>query len=166
MTYLEAAEAVLRQAGTPVRVEEIARRAIAEGWLETSGKTPHATMNACLAVAVKKRGEESRFVRNAPSTFGSREWIATGVLEPASEADEDDHKVRVPHYPTYAGVAAALPWMEEVQANTITGMQRSIAAQRGSPQENRDWTEPGTWIRSVLAGEEAVFAKRLWKNAA
>jgi restriction system protein len=164
VTYLEAAKEVLRQAGSPLRAEEIAKRAIAAGWLETSGKTPHATMNACLSVAVKKRGEESRFVRTAPSTFGLREWIATGVLEPAPEADEDDHKVRVPHYPTYAGVAAALPWMEEVQANTITGMQRSIAAQRGSPQENRDWTEPGTWIGDVLAGEEAAFATRLWEG--
>ena len=53
MTYLEAAEAMLSQAATPLRVEETAKRAIAEDWLETNSKTPHATMTTCLAARVQ-----------------------------------------------------------------------------------------------------------------
>lgn len=42
MTYLEAAAAILREAGTALHYREIAQRAIEKGLITPTGKTPHA----------------------------------------------------------------------------------------------------------------------------
>jgi hypothetical protein len=48
MTYLEAAEAVLRSSRQPLTVAELTARAIRKGLLQPSGKTPESTMSAAL----------------------------------------------------------------------------------------------------------------------
>jgi HB1, ASXL, restriction endonuclease HTH domain len=48
MTFLEAAEVVLRTARKPLTVREITETALRRGLLETHGKTPEATMSAAL----------------------------------------------------------------------------------------------------------------------
>ena len=48
MTFLEAAEIVLRTAKKPLTVREITDVALRRGLLETRGKTPEATMSAAL----------------------------------------------------------------------------------------------------------------------
>lgn len=48
MTFLEAAEVVLRTARKPLTVREITEIALRRGLLETHGKTPDATMSAAL----------------------------------------------------------------------------------------------------------------------
>ncbi len=71
LTYKEAAHRVLIEAGLPLHAHEIARRAIDAGLVVTTGKTPQATMEAALCVAV--RGTEPLFVRTAPRTFSLRD---------------------------------------------------------------------------------------------
>jgi HB1, ASXL, restriction endonuclease HTH domain len=51
MTFLEAAEVVLRDAGEPLTYKEITDRALRLGLVETHGKTPAATMNSALYTA-------------------------------------------------------------------------------------------------------------------
>jgi hypothetical protein len=51
MTFLEAAEEVLRTSKRPLTAAEITERAIREGLVTTSGKTPEATMSAALYTA-------------------------------------------------------------------------------------------------------------------
>jgi hypothetical protein len=48
VTFLEAAEEVLRDAKEPLRIGEITERALARGLIQTVGKTPAATMSARL----------------------------------------------------------------------------------------------------------------------
>jgi hypothetical protein len=48
MTFLEAAERVLRTAKRPLSAREITEIALKRGLLTSSGKTPEATMSACL----------------------------------------------------------------------------------------------------------------------
>lgn len=48
MTFLQAAEQVLRTAKRPLTAREITEVALRKGLLETSGKTPEASMSAVL----------------------------------------------------------------------------------------------------------------------
>ncbi len=72
MSVLDAVQEVLDEAGGPLRVEEITARILDSGAWQTQGKTPTATVHARLASDIKKRGEQSRFIRTAPSTFALR----------------------------------------------------------------------------------------------
>jgi restriction system protein len=70
MDFLSAAYQVLKDAGQPLRYEEISDRALARGLIAPSGKTPQATMGARLYTDVKK--ENSRFDHVDRATFGLR----------------------------------------------------------------------------------------------
>jgi len=48
MTFLQAAEEVLRKTKTPLTAREITDLALRQGLLRTSGSTPAATMSAAL----------------------------------------------------------------------------------------------------------------------
>jgi hypothetical protein len=48
MTFLQAAEEVLRKAQTPLTAREITDLALRQGLLRTNGSTPAATMSAAL----------------------------------------------------------------------------------------------------------------------
>lgn len=74
MNVLDAVEKVLVEVRTPMRPEEITRRILEQGLWTTEGKTPDATVNARLAMDIKKHGAESRFQRSAPNTFALRVW--------------------------------------------------------------------------------------------
>ena len=63
MTTLEAALKVLQDAGTPLHYREITKRILAAKLWNTDGRTPEATVNAQLAVDVKKNGSASAFRR-------------------------------------------------------------------------------------------------------
>lgn len=69
MTTLEAILKVLKEAGTPLHYGEITKRVLAAGLWKTEGKTPDATINARLAVDVKKNGRASAFRRAGPGVF-------------------------------------------------------------------------------------------------
>lgn len=53
MSFVEAAEAVLRMCGRPMTAREITEEAVKHGLLESSGRTPHVTMNARLYTVSK-----------------------------------------------------------------------------------------------------------------
>jgi restriction system protein len=71
MTALEAALKVLQDAGTPLHYRDITKRVLSAGLWSTDGKTPEATINAQLSVAVKKKGTASAFRRAGRGVFAS-----------------------------------------------------------------------------------------------
>jgi restriction system protein len=75
---LDAAEVILREAGEPLRPREITERVLERGLWETTGLTPVATVTAGLAVDVRDRGANSRFIRPAPGRYA----INTGYTQP------------------------------------------------------------------------------------
>ena len=165
MTFLDAAESVLRGTKEPMHVAAITRKALEGGVLKTDGQTPVASMGAVLAVHVKKQGESSRFVRTAPSTYGLREWLGSGKIA-ASVADRGDRKaVRVPHFPLYSEVRALIPILSGVAVKTLTGMQTAIHAQSGNPRATKDWSDPAKWIPDCLTGDHADLAGRIWAES-
>jgi predicted NUDIX family phosphoesterase len=73
-TFLEAAYAVLKDAGRPMTTAEIVHIGRSSGLIETTGKTPVKTLNARLAVDILRLKLESRFMRSDGSRFALREW--------------------------------------------------------------------------------------------
>jgi len=74
MDFLKAAATILQDAEAPLHYREIADRAIAQGLIKTTGRTPWATMNARLTVDIRARGSASHFQRTAPGMFALRIW--------------------------------------------------------------------------------------------
>jgi len=69
MTALEAALRVLQDEGKPLHYREITRRILAGKLWQCGGKTPEATINAQLAVNIKKNGQASPFRRAGRGIF-------------------------------------------------------------------------------------------------
>ena len=69
MSALDAVATVLRDVGGPLHYREITERILTRKLWTTAGKAPQATVNARLAVDIKRRGAASRFVRTGPGLF-------------------------------------------------------------------------------------------------
>jgi hypothetical protein len=70
MSFKDAAEKILRRAKKALHYEEITRLAIKGRLIDSSGRTPGATMIARLGVDVNTLKGRSRFVKVAPGVFG------------------------------------------------------------------------------------------------
>jgi len=74
MDSLDAAEQVLIKTAEPLHYQELTDLILGQDLWETEGKTPDASINARLAVDIKKHGALSRFMRTGPGVFALREW--------------------------------------------------------------------------------------------
>jgi restriction system protein len=72
MSVLEAVRRVLEEEGGPLHYKEITQRVLDQGLWRTKGLTPWDTVNARIAVDIKRDGEQSRFYRAAPGVYGCR----------------------------------------------------------------------------------------------
>lgn len=84
LSFLQAAYEVLDKYGskTPVHYRDITAKALQLGLLNSSGKTPEATMNAQLITDIKRAkaiGEPGRFVRASRGMYGLSKWIQIGL---------------------------------------------------------------------------------------
>lgn len=80
MTALEAALKVLQEYGKPLHYREITRRILVGKLWQCTGKTPEATINAQLAVSIKRNGQASAFRRAGRGIFA----LNTDRTEPAA----------------------------------------------------------------------------------
>lgn len=163
MSFLAAAEKVLTDHGEPMHYRDIVRKAVADGFLATQGKTPEATLNAQLSVAIRDQGEQSVFVRVDPGIFGLRRWLADGVLK--LENLQSNRRSLVPHYPSYDQVRDVLPIWDGAPDGAITRMRNAMWAHTGTPQDQADWTDPDVWIDERLDGEAKEWATRTWQGS-
>jgi len=92
-TAHQAIKIVLEQAQGPLRYEEITRRILTQGLWSTRGKTPSATINAQLAVDIKRKGSSSEFVRTSKGCFGLNA-SPTETAKPSTPQAEGKHKNR------------------------------------------------------------------------
>ena len=74
LSFLDAAEYVLRQCRTPLGPDEIVQRALDAGLLHTGGATPSQTMKSKLSTEILSKRQSSRFKRSGPNAFALREW--------------------------------------------------------------------------------------------
>jgi hypothetical protein len=85
MTFLEAAETVLRTAQKPLTTAEITEIALRRGLISTGGKTPNASMSAALYGAPSKSSIRREFTPGPSRALrGSVRW--TYIKEGAREA--------------------------------------------------------------------------------
>ena len=73
LSFLDAAERVLGEAGGPLHYEEITKRALAAGLIRTGSKTPAATLTASVSMDIRRRqerGEGQRFSRPSRGKIG------------------------------------------------------------------------------------------------
>lgn len=93
---LRAAEAILRDAGSPLHYRDITQQALTRRLWSSDSKTPEATMNARLAVDIQERGADSRFRRVSPGVFTLREASVSlrvrKVRESSPRAPSSDSK--------------------------------------------------------------------------
>ena len=92
-----AALQVLTGAGKPLHYKDITKEALDKGLLETDGAKPDATMNAQLAVEIKRLGESSDFLRTGPGVFGinPKKKLITPIKQKKVEEEEaaEEHKL-------------------------------------------------------------------------
>jgi restriction system protein len=74
MSVLSAVETVLAEGGEPLHYKEITKRLLQRRLWTTTGQTPDATVNAQLAVDIKRHGEASMFRRVDKGVFALRAW--------------------------------------------------------------------------------------------
>ena len=97
MTFVEAGELVLKRFsdGNPMHYRAITEKAMEMGLLDTTGKTPEATMGAWLGVAIKKakaRGEAAKFIRSGTGLYSLVNWKNSELKNQISKHNEEVSK--------------------------------------------------------------------------
>ena len=69
MRVRSAAKQVLKEVGKALTSQEIVQMIHGAGLLRLSGKTPEATVRACLNTDIKRNGDKSAFIKVAPNTY-------------------------------------------------------------------------------------------------
>ena len=166
---------VLKNRG-PLHYRELADTIVKSGLVNTDGATPEASLNATIAVDIKRKGDNSAFIRTARGVFGLR-----GVHEPTTQPEsvttkpggqEDDTvnddtnlRVRVPYYPVYSELRDLLRVWPGRPRKQVTGLRAKIVELGGTRKQAVDWTNPGTWIPERLVGDDRDLAQAIWDES-
>ena len=156
--------------------EELADVIVAAGSVRSRGLTPAATLNATIAVDIKRKGQDSVFIRIRPGVFGLRRLhepaaqvtpVPSGPDEEAvdSAGDATNLRVRVPYYPLYSEERHLLRVWPGWSRKQVTGLRATIIELRGTRQRVVDWTDPATWIPQRLRGGGRELAQTIWNRS-
>ncbi len=122
MTYTEAAERILAQAGHPLHFREITRQAIEQGLIEVEGLTPWNSMNGTLRRAIRTQGAAINIVSLGDGRFALRAWgLPAEEIGPADSAADSYHQP-----PAYRMLAD--DFADDDQPTTWEGKLRLAAA--------------------------------------
>lgn len=96
-TFTDCAEKVLQQfAGKqPMHYREITDKALENGWLNTEGKTPEATMYAQILTEIRRqqqRGDIPRFAQYGRGMVGLTQWLGVGLEFDIAQHNQQLHK--------------------------------------------------------------------------
>ena len=165
MTFLDAAAEILKRAEEPLHYRELTRRALAQGLVQTEGRTPEATLYALVSLDMKRKRAGSRFQRVSPGVVALRSWEPTGSLEEERPEEEGDRRVRVPRFPLYSEAQAVIPIWDGQPRRKITGLRATLHDLLGSPKAPVDWSEPDEWIPARLTGDARELAEAIWRES-
>ncbi len=174
-----AALTVIRELG-PLHYRRLTDEILSRGLATSDSKTPAASLNAIVAVDIKRNGANSDFIRIRPGVFGLRRLHDSEALTDASAStaqdvqsrvdaqqrlDKTEQRVRTPYFPTYAAVRHLLAVWPGRTRKQVMGLQKTLHDLRGTPQNAVDWTDPGTWIPQRLEGEDRDLASSIWRQS-
>ena len=178
-TLREAAVELLRENG-PQHYQPLADEILRRGLATSASKTPGASLNAVIAVDIKRKGNKSEFVRVRPGVFGLRALHAAGTAtdevpdagspealdgEGDSQSDETERRVRTPLFPTYREVRHLLKIWPGRARKQITGLRATLGELWGTPQNTVDWSDPDAWIPERLSGDDRELATAIWTQS-
>jgi len=100
LTWRKAIDKVLAVSDQPMHYKEIAEKIISDGLRTSLGATPAATVNAQIAVSIKKHGDSSPYVRVAKGIFtlakgGSTVPSSTQVKEPSTDTPDEEEQYAI-----------------------------------------------------------------------
>ncbi len=169
----------LRERG-PMHYQDLATSIVEAGLVQTDAASPGASLNATIAVDIKRKGKNSDFIRVRPGVFGLR-----GRHEPAAEAtpapaiastngdeeetgaasDDADLRVRVPYFPIYSQLRHLLGVWPGRRRKQVTRLRATLVELRGTRKKAVDWTDPGIWIPERLKGGDRELAQAIWDGS-
>ena len=93
-SFVDAAEKVLNQFGNgnAMHYRDITNRAMEQGWLNTTSKTPESTMSSLLGNEIKLakvRGEPGRFAQSARGFYSLVKWQGTNLGHQISQHNQE-----------------------------------------------------------------------------
>lgn len=74
LSFIKAAHKILKNNDKPMSAKEITKIALERNLIQTSGKTPAASMGAQIYMDIKRNGDKSIFVKMERGKFGLKEW--------------------------------------------------------------------------------------------
>jgi len=167
----QAALQVLAERG-PMHYRELTQTILDGGLATSSSDTPEASLNAMIAVDIKRKGAASRFMRVKPgvsavrgSETGDTPDSGAEGASPAPPAEDGDQRVRIPLFPSYMELRKVLLVWSGRSRKQITGLRATVNQLRGTPQKTVDWTDPDSWIPERLAGGDRELAQAIWKSS-
>ena len=97
MTFVEAGELVLKQFsdGNPMHYRAITEKAMEMGLLDTTGKTPEATMGVRLGMSIRiamKRGVPAKLIRSGNGLYSLVNWKNSELKNQISKHNEEVSK--------------------------------------------------------------------------
>lgn len=102
ITWKRAIEKVLSSSSTPLHYREISEKIISEGFRESLGATPAATVNAQISASIKHEKDASPYIRVAKGTFAMRNIgfsgstaVAQKLAPDISESDESEEQYEI-----------------------------------------------------------------------
>ncbi len=78
---------------------------------------------------------------------------------------DNEPRSLTPGFPTYRNARHFLRSMNDVSYTLYRSMADTIGEQRGSPQAQVDWADPGDWIPQRLSSPERELAAKLWNES-
>lgn len=94
LSFPDAAEKILEEAGGPLNYREITRRALLKGLIITTGKTPASTLHSTVMMEIardEKRGTPSRFERLDRGLIGLRASSKVGLDR---DIEQNNHHIQ------------------------------------------------------------------------
>jgi restriction system protein len=79
--------------------------------------------------------------------------------------NKDDTRSPTPGIPVYPNARHFMRVIDGTPYALYRSTDKAIRAQRGSPQETVDWTDPDAWISERLNGQEEALARRIWRES-
>jgi restriction system protein len=134
-------------------------------WTLTEAGWQASTINSSEIVRTVRSGlEAARRARNGQSPFPIDDVdVVTATLQ--TTGVEDVLKSPTPLFPTYSNARYFLRVLEGVAFEAYQSMATAIWDQRGNPQAQVDWSNPGEWIGERLQGGDRELAERFWQES-
>jgi len=90
LSWIDAIEKTLNDAGTALHTTEIASRIIENKLRKNMGATPSATVGARIYDAMKKQGRNAPFIKTGPGTFMAAKTAVPGAQTTNATQEDDD----------------------------------------------------------------------------